>query len=232
MTSEECTELMRRRKYNDILRGLSTEGITDDCSSATKAEVTSRYSGLAALRLGLFQQADRDIRQTIEFSQWPGAGDFIELGAVYWLQGKSALAVESWLAAEKCKYGDGAGNILPSLILYYAAVKLKDMELLARARTRIETRLDTGFAQNWPAPLGRFLLKRVDGARLRSDILELPKTRRADESCRADFYAAVLLIENSRETEAKERFASALAHTNQVTNTAEFVLSQREVDVL
>ncbi len=135
---------------------------------------------------------------------------FFELGAAYWMQGNVVAGIANWRKALKCSYGDAAGNLVPAPLLYYAAVRLSDANLLAEAVRIIEKKLKSGWSKNWPAPIGRYLIGQVDEEVVKgADLDGCVEWTKPDEGCRWDFYRGVKHLERSE----RDRF---LARTRQI----------------
>ena len=163
-----------------------------------------------------------------------GGDDYCDLSAAYWLKARREEGgVESTIAnlrrALRCNYGDGAKNMTPALLLYYVAVRTQDSVLKQEATDHIKAKLATGWAKNWPAPLGRFLIGVADDEHVREELSKMHPSRQPDECCRYDFYKGIKFLEARNEKAAHGCFRSAVDRTDQKTWTTEFVFARDEL---
>lgn len=232
MTGEECNVAMRNRDYSTAIYRLSSEGNTDDTSAEKRHELTLRCLAQCLSRTRQYEESTRVFSELIEFNDRHTvvARDLCERAAALWSMSKRDDAVSDWRRALSCTYGDGAGNILPALQLYYAAVSLGSRFLLDDAITHINKSLSTGWSRNWPAPLGRFLIGVEVAEHAAVEILGEPPSRQPDEWCRYEFYLGAKCIERQDVAAARSHFEMAVQRPNQVTWSTEFVLAMHECD--
>jgi hypothetical protein len=134
-------------------------------------------------------------------------------GIAQWLAGRESEAASTWhnlvIAHERCKiqYTDGAGGVGSPCILWFAAVRLGRPDLLEAARRllRVKTGPKNGWINNWPGPIAKFLLGRIDEARLRAQVE--PDDERG--LCQAEFYIGVRRLEIGDYAGAKKAFRAA-----------------------
>ncbi|TWT47582.1 hypothetical protein [Botrimarina hoheduenensis] len=229
MTGGEIQEALRARRFTDIRIRLLAEGNTDRCGEEKRLELYRRALARVELRLGNARAAAALLTSLVESNPLPGAGDYNERGACYWLMEDREAAIRDWREGLRCKYGDGAGNLSPALLLYYPAVALSDEALRQEAIEAIEQRLNTGWAKNWPAPLGRYLLDQADDAELAQEIAREHPISQPDERCRFEFYRAIKAFERGDEPLAIRRCQCAVAIEQQTTSSTEFVLADHMV---
>jgi tetratricopeptide (TPR) repeat protein len=230
MTGGECTLAMRDRDYSRVIDHLSNEGNTDDTTEEKRRELTLRCLAKCLSRVGRYEESVRVATELIDRQKRDalGAGDLCERAAALWSLSKRDDAVSDWSRALCCKYGDGAGNILPALQFYYAAVSLDSDSLRAEASAQISKRLSTGWSKNWPAPLGRFVVDEKDQEYVGHEILDNHPSRQPDEWCRYEFYQGAKYLEKQDLVTARRHFEAAVQRPNQVTWSTEFVLAMHE----
>jgi hypothetical protein len=160
---------------------------------------------------------------------WSVDDDHNEIGAICWIKGELPEAISWWRKALKCKYGDSARNMTPALLLYFAAVRTGDEKLKKEAVAQIEKKLKTGWSQNWPAPLGRFLIGIEAEDHVEGYWKDYPQWDEPDERCRFDFYRGVRQLERGDDEAAMSCFRSAVDQPNQTAWPTEFVLARHEL---
>lgn len=228
MNGEDYLHYMRERNYPELIRRLTEEGLEVE-GSPRQTEYTLRNLEQAHLRIGSLYEAIKCCEELIPTVQWPVADDYLELGAAYWIQGNLAECIANWRKALKCSYGDAAGNLVPALLLYYAAVRTNDSNLLTEAAKSIEKKLKTGWSRNWPAPIGRYLIGQVDETVVQADFDRCVDWTKPDEGCRWDFYRGVKHLERGEHNLFLACMQSAVDRPNQITWTTEFVLARHEL---
>lgn len=189
-----------------------------------------RNSAQAALRAGNISDAIMRFEKLIAMTpeRLRCAEDFCELGAARFIEGVAARGVEQLLRGLKCNYGDGAGNMTPALLLFYLAVRLSDTQLQQHAVKEIEARLSTGWARNWPAPLGRYLLAVTTFGETEAEIDLMHAARQPDQRCRLQFYGGVMSLDERRFGDAAMYWQAAVDVPKQRTTTTEYVFACHE----
>lgn len=231
-SGDDYVKLMVNRDYESIIRPRIAQ--KNLLLAGHKAVVEFRHLSIALLRAGRVSEAIDHFERLIDATRpdMRNDFDFCELGAALWLAGSVGCALDSWNKALRCNYGDGAMNMTPAIILYFASVRLSDNKLMEAAIAAIERKLDSGWAKNWPAPLGRFLIDLADKPIVEAELLREHPLRQPDESCRLAFYEGVKSIECGDKAIAGSCFRSAVNKCGQRTWTTEFVLARHELENL
>jgi tetratricopeptide (TPR) repeat protein len=228
LPSDEYLAMMRNRNYESII---ALRWDNKDALFNTPNSAEFRHLCDALLREGRFDDAIEHYQRLIDARRLDmrGGHDYGELAAAYWLQGDRENAIANLRQALECNYGDGAKNMTPALLLYYAAVRTADNDLKEEACKQIREKLDTGWARNWPAPLGRFLVGVADETHVEQELAREHPLRQPDERCRFDFYRGVQFLEAGDEATAKACFRAAVDVRDQKTWSTEFVLARHEL---
>jgi hypothetical protein len=113
-------------------------------------------------------------------------------GAAKWCLGDRGTAVAQWRAGLKCAYSDGAGGAKPPLLLYFAAVVDEDLFPRAEAEKLLVARADDPRSRNWPGPIARYIVGRVDAEQLRNECFYNREAEMAMREMTADFYLGVV----------------------------------------
>lgn len=231
MSVEESCDfmtLMRRRDYDQIIH-LLWENRELLLQRSNPYEY--RHLAIAMLRSGRIKDAIEHYQTLIEVidPRRRNDSDYCELGAAQWIAGEREEGINSWKTALKCNYGDGAKNMTPALLLYYGGVRCEDEELRSYAENQINIKLNTGWAKNWPAPLGRFLIEQADDSQVYAAIEKEHPRRQPSEHCRFLFYQGTKSIQEGKLESSTERFRQAVGIEEQTTISTEFVLAKNEV---
>lgn len=229
LSGDEFVSMTRRRDYESIIELLWDH---KDTILTQAHPYEFRNLATALLRAGRPNDAIELLEQLIAVTspKRRGSGDYCDLGGAHWVTGDFEKAIEWWQQALGCNYGDGAKNMTPALLLFYAAVRSSDDALKRDAVSEIEGKLKTGWAKNWPAPLGRFLVGAEGNDHVKKALLSQHPLRQPDESCRFDFYQGVKHVEAGHEVAAKTCFQSAFERPEQKTISTEFVLARHELE--
>jgi hypothetical protein len=191
----------------------------------------------AFIQLKEYDNGLADLHWANAAAVWTSTHYFERIGVVNWLARREYLAAATWLelvlATErgKIQYADAAGGVEPGCLLWFAGVSLGYEELLVPARRLLESKIAKGHGlmrtiENWPGPLALFLLGRMDEAKVRERISDVPILRER-ELCQTEFYVAVRALEQEDTTKATKAFRKAAAlHAGSVEN--EYDLAQRE----
>ncbi len=226
---DDYVSIMRRRDYESVIASRLSYR---EALLASPNPYEFRNLSVALLRAGQVTQAIEHFEQLIDVisPDMQNSVDFCELGAAHWLLGNVEKSVCLWKEALQCNYGDGAKNMTPALLLYYAGIRLSDGAVKQESASLIAQKLNTGWAKNWPAPLGRFLLNDSDEGVVTKELLKQHPLRQPDEFCRLDFYRGAKNVESDCEAVAKTCFRSAVDRLEQKTSTTEFVLARHELE--
>ncbi|MEZ6041309.1 MAG: hypothetical protein R3C20_12440 [Planctomycetaceae bacterium] len=143
--------------------------------------------------------ADYESAERIDQSR--SDGNLRSIGVVHWLAGREADAVEAWAEAvrllerNEIEYTDGAGGVQSPCLLWFAGARLKDLTLKDSANSLLKRLLKRRRANNWPGPIGRFLIEQVDAESLRSSVSSVPVLRER-ELCQAEFYISAQALDD------------------------------------
>ncbi len=131
----------------------------------------------------------------IEMDKGDTAFDFIFKGIAYWMLNQPDNAIHEWKLSDRCNYQDASGGMSTSMILYFAAIKLKDKKLLANVRNKINKQLKYKVVINWPGPIGNYLLDVISKTELIKCVSKVPILNERELSS-AYFAIAIKELEN------------------------------------
>lgn len=175
--------------------------------------------GIAYLNLGQYDRALTDFHAANDSLAHTSIGYLESAGVAHWLSGREADAAAIWydlvIAVErgKVQYTDGAGGVEPACLLWFAAIRLREEKLLESARRLIKKKVSMRNGRNWtisnwPGPIATFLLGRLDEAKLRDRIIEVPIARER-QLCQAEFYIGVRALQDGQRPKARRAFRRA-----------------------
>lgn len=148
----------------------------------------------ALIHLKKYNDAILLSKKIIEFRKGETDSDFLFLGIEYWILGDFDKAIEAWQQAQNSLYKDAAGGIETQVFLYFAAVKAKQDKLKSSAIKGIKRLLKSKRANNFPGPLGRYLIDDMKDNELLSSVDSVPILRER-ELCQAHFVLAIKKLE-------------------------------------
>jgi hypothetical protein len=112
-------------------------------------------------------------------------------GIAEWMLGRYADAVATWTAGLECDYQDESGGMALALFLYFAAVRKPRVLSMKNATAVVQAKSEHEWAENWPGPIGEFLLGRKSEKDMRRDAefeVEIVTVRQMNQ---AEFYVGV-----------------------------------------
>lgn len=180
-----------------------------DPSPQTRASMGTDY-----LRLGRLDAA-AEIFDDLLWQKSPADHDglYVYCGLVRWLWGHSVNAVDYWMRGLKCSYTDDAGGVELPLLLYYASTCDPMLYDPSDATNLLKQKLKSRRAKNWPGPIARYVLKRIDEARLRKLARFDPLQVEREQIAQAEFYVAIVargLGDRRRFVQLMKRCATSL----------------------
>jgi lipoprotein NlpI len=200
---------------------LIAEGRYREAATAYTAELRRGKSapnywnrGVAYLNLGQYDRAIADFKTANETDEDTSDAYLQSVGTVHWLAGRESDAARVWLdlvlAMErgKIQYTDAAGGVESACLLWFAAIRLEEDELLRQARRLLSKKARNKSSASWPGPVAEFLLGRVDDGELRQRVASVPILRER-ELCQAEFYIGVRALEVGDSAAAKKAFGAA-----------------------
>lgn len=175
--------------------------------------------GIAYLNLGQYDRALADFRTADECFAYTSDGYLQSIGVAHWLAGRESEAVTTWqdlvhaIERGKIQYTDGAGGVESACLLWFAAVRLEQENVLRLARRLLRNKVKTKAGRNWsidnwPGPIAMFLLQKLDEGELRERISDVP-IRRERELCQAEFYVAVRALQLGDRVAARKAYRRA-----------------------
>lgn len=221
--AQKARDLLRNNKKRSAFKLLNEAVLIDD-TLPTLTRVGTTFMWARA-----YDEAQKIYRQMIE--KYPVVDEgFQWSGVVNWLLDDYEQAVRLWRMGLDCSYRDAAGGMDLPLFLYFAAVRIPNIEDINSIKQLIRKRLKSPWAQNWPAPLGRFVIGKTTEKDLREDLSVLvdePAT--LEETARIDFYMGVAALKRGD----KESYLEALrrcAEAQNLEELCEFYLARWEFD--
>lgn len=192
--------------FDLVLKGRPSEAI-DAYSELLKEEPDNelRLSGraIAYLNLKALEEAAGDLERAEALNRSRGIGRSSHhatwLGIVDWLRGHKDEAIRRWLIVVseiqkgKVVYADLAGGVQPAALLWYGATRVgaSTTQELQTAIRFLSKRVAGTATENWPAPIGSYLL----GSMKEEELLQQAGNvsapiRRVRRLCQSTFYIA------------------------------------------
>lgn len=188
--------------------------------------------GTVYLNLGELSRAKADFEAAQQCSETRGDAYLQEVGVVEWLAGRHTEAAQIWrdlaqaLDRREITYTDAAGGVENGLLLYFAAVRMGDRELLRESQSCLRKRTRTKACASWPGPLALFLLDRMDREQVFDRITSTPVLRERQQ-CQAELYSGVRSLARG-ETEEYARAMQRSAGLSQALLEKELYLARYE----
>jgi len=176
-----------------------------------------RNRAVAYLNLGDYDKALADLRAADTMQVTPGDSCLQSIGVAQWLAGRESEAASTWrdlvraFEQRKIHYTDAAGGVKSPCLLWFAAVRLGQDELLEAARRLLNEKVSprNGRIENWPGPIAKFLLGQITEAQLRSEVEPQIPVLHERELCQAEFYIGVRRLQLGDHAGAKRAFRTA-----------------------
>lgn len=127
-------------------------------------------------------------------------------GVAKWCLGQRIEAVHEWREGLRCQYVDWAGGIKSPLLLFFSATVDTVLVPISEVKDLLAARGNDVAAKNWPGPLGRFVLGRIDEAQLRRESHYKIETVTTVRQWTCDFWVGVIERHNGR----ADRFLKAM----------------------
>jgi hypothetical protein len=181
-------DLVLAGRYEEALDQLRNEYARD------KKAPTLNNMGIVYLCVGDPANAKTAFDAVIERNPERG-GCFDLAGVARWLLGDHRGAVEVWLASVDHHYQDASGGVDIALLLYFASVRDPGVYSHDQARKLLIRRVKSGWAKNWPGPLGRFVLREID-YKMVLDLATFPQPQVMERQlAQVEFYRGVVSLE-------------------------------------
>ena len=145
--------------------------------------------GLCLLNLEKPEQALLDFQKLIELRQTSDSG-YIGAGVALWWMDQKTQAVQIWQNAIDSRYTDAAGGVTVPALLFFAASRLKELNLEKDSIRLLRTRSKTKRASAWPGPVAKFLLGDITEEELLQKVYQFP-TLQARMLTKANFWIGV-----------------------------------------
>jgi hypothetical protein len=133
-------------------------------------------------------------------------------GIARWELAEHREACSMWENGLDCDYQDGAGGMELPCLLFYAAVRDPKSYDISKASALVKQALRHPWAENWPGPVGRFLLGMINAKELlKLAQFEHPEVTDEQQN-QAEFYIGVKAYQESdskRFFQAMKKCASA-----------------------
>jgi hypothetical protein len=185
----------------------------------------------ALLRLGRHREAAELCDEIIRISPFVVDGYFIFRGVSDWVGGRQEAAITAWQSGSDPQYTDAAGGVGIPLLLFFASIKRSDRPLRRSAESALRKVCKRRAICNWPGPIARFVLGKLDETELLSAMTDEPILR-ARQSCKAEFYIGVLRMANHDQDGYAEYLARSCSHDPVSMLEAEFFLADAELSAI
>jgi tetratricopeptide (TPR) repeat protein len=117
-------------------------------------------------------------------------------GAAHWCLGRRPEAVELWRTGCDCDYADAAGGVSSPLLLFTAAVLSPGIVNKSEPRERLVALANNSRIENWPGPIGQYVLGRMDERSLKRCSVQTTKREYGiAQSLKANFYIGVVALD-------------------------------------
>jgi tetratricopeptide (TPR) repeat protein len=174
--------------------------------------------GFAYLNIGDYDSALADFRAADAVHVTTSDAYLQDAGVAQWLAGRELEAASTWrdlvLAHEqgKIQYSDFAGGVESPCLLWFAAVRLGQDQLLKPARRLLKEKTGRKNAwriKSWPGPIAKYLLDRITEDQLRSKVEPEIPILHERQLCEAEFYIGVRRLQAGDQAGAKKAFRAA-----------------------
>jgi tetratricopeptide (TPR) repeat protein len=200
--------LLEEGRFRDALP------VLERAYEAHRAPGSLNNVALAMLCMQDYDAAYETFMNVLENSPYKSDYEWTYVGVCQWCRSKPMAAIDTWKKGIGVKYTDAAGGLTIPLVLIFAGTVLAEESLRDLATREITARLE-GFRNNWPAPLGEYMLGTISY----SDVAERISTYSAvlQEKRRPllEFYRAVQLLrdgESSSYVDTLRRVTSTIHH--------------------
>jgi tetratricopeptide (TPR) repeat protein len=222
MTKKSGWDLLQSGNFRGAIKVLRQE------HKSRPSKGTLNNLGVAYLCLGDGHTAKKFFDEALAMPL-PDTGTHALAGVTRWVLGERADAVRMWTAGLDCEYRDYAGGMELPLLLFYAAARDPAVYAMGQARNLIREALKSSWAENWPGPLGRFVLKQIDEKEARREAeFDQPEVM-ARQMNELEFYAGVIAYLAGNDEQFMDRMRRcALTPRCEVSN--EWYLARYEVN--
>lgn len=198
MPKKSGWDLLLAGKYRSALKLLKAEHKSHPCTGSLN------NIGIAYLCMGNAKAATKFFDEAVLAFLAGSVGN--DLGGVArWMSNERAEAARIWCAGLDSDYADGAGGIELPLLLFYAAARDPKIFSMTQAKKLIRNALKHRMATNWPGPLGRFVLNRIDEDKVRREAeFDQPDVQAAQMN-QVEFWAGILACLRGDRKEFRKR---------------------------
>lgn len=227
-------QLMTKGRFKEAAEAYTPKADTGDLPSLANR-------ALAFLNLG---DVDRALADAIRWEQEhprqrldPADGGLCTIGMLYWLKGNGSTALAAWdeavtgLLFGRITFSDASGGVGAAALLWFGAGPSADRAPLRnKALTLIKKRLKTKRGNDWPGPVGMYLIGNMSGALLRS-VAQAGEHEKiaARQLCVADFYLGVKALEESDAERGEQLLAESVALGAKSLIEEEYYLARYEL---
>lgn len=177
----------------------------------TKNILSLRNKVYALLHLEKYQEAILLSNKIIELRNGETDSDFVFCGIANWLLGNKSEAVQQWHNGESCKYTDAAGGVELQVILYFAAIRMKDETLQSGVVKTLKKLLKSKRSSNWPGGLGKYILGEITEEAMVANIPNIPILKER-QLCQTNFVVAIKELEKGNTSEYKKKLQASIAY--------------------
>lgn len=165
----------------------------------------------------------------IEFRKGETSSDLLFLGIEHWILGDIDKAINVWQQAQRSTYQDAAGGIDNQVFLYFAAVKTGKDKLKLSVIKVIKKLLKSKRANNFPGPLGRYLIDDINDNELLSSVDHVPILKER-ELCQARFVSAIKTLEAGSTVEYYKKLRECVSYGPSCYLEQMYYLANGELD--
>lgn len=177
-------ELIKAGEYEKACDQADLEG------QKSKSLLPLRNKIFALLMLRRYADSESLGESIIEISHGSSDSDFIFLGLSRWLLGKHSEAISMWQQSVHTKFTDALGGAEIYLLVWYAAVSLKNRSLAEESNDSLRKLYFPKKPKAWPGPIVGYILKDLSEADLRSQISSQAIVHEK-QLCQANFYIGI-----------------------------------------
>ena len=158
--------------------------------NATKDEHYLRNKAIALLNLKKYDEVLKLALELIEITDGRSDSDYILAGIAKCLLGNYLDSVDIWQAGLSTQYTDAAGGVAIPSLLYFAAVKLNDINLEKKAIGLLRKKYKSKRVANFPGAIAGYLLGKINEDELLNTYASM-KELKTRVLCKSYFYIAV-----------------------------------------
>lgn len=183
--------------------------------------------GVAMIWAEQYRDAYQYFSKIIEEEPQYSGRDYGMAGVAAWNDARFSEAVDLWRSGLNCRYGDGARNLTPALLLYFAGVHEAKLVSLREVKKVIREKVSKVAAHVWPAPIGLHVLGELSASEASAAIPFVTEDALAASLWVTRFWSAVIAREQG-DAANYEKEMSELAAMEGREYAEEFYLARWE----